>query len=142
MMSGVNKVIIIGRLGQDPEQKTLGNGNIVTTMSLATSEVWFDKDKKKQEKTEWHRCVAWNKTAELIGQYLKKGQQTYIEGSLQTRTYDDKDGKKCYTTEINVKNVTFLSSGNSQGGQPPGPGEGDAPGNQGGQGSYGDDQAL
>jgi single-strand DNA-binding protein len=107
-MSGVNKVIIVGRLGQDPEVKVLENGNTVANLSVATSETWKDKQGEKQEKTEWHRLVAFGKTGELVGEYLKKGSQAYFEGKLQTRSWD-KDGEKRYTTEVVVNQVQFLS---------------------------------
>lgn len=105
-MSGVNKVIIVGNLGKDPEVKAAGN-TTVANFSLATSENYTDKAGAKQEKTEWHRIVAWGKLAELAGQYLKKGRQVYVEGKLQTREWE-KDGQKKYTTEVVASNITFL----------------------------------
>lgn len=126
-MSGVNKVILIGRLGQDPEVKTLNGGNIVATMSLATSENWKDDAGQAHEKTEWHRCVAWNKTAQLIEKYVKKGQQVYVEGKLETRSWDDQQGQKRYTTEIKVTSIQFLGGKGDGGNRPPGPGDQDAP---------------
>lgn len=117
-MSGLNKVLLIGRLGQDPELKHTPSGAAVCNFSLATSETWNDKSSGlKQEKTEWHRVVLWGKTAELANQYLKKGSQCYVEGTLQTRSWDDKEGNKKYTTEINGKSIQFLdakSSGDDQ----------------------------
>lgn len=113
----VNKVTILGRLGQDPELKYTPSGAAVCNFSLATSESWKDKAGQKQEKTEWHRVTVWGKLAELCNQYLAKGRQAYVEGSLQTRSWDDKDGKKCYMTEINAKTVQFIggaSAGQSQ----------------------------
>lgn len=110
MASGVNKVIIIGRLGQDPEVRYTSNGGAVANFSMATSESWNDKGGQKQEKTEWHRIVVWGKLAELCGQYLSKGRQAFIEGRLQTREWTDKDGHKRYTTEIIAQNVQFLGS--------------------------------
>lgn len=107
-MSGVNKVIIVGNLGKDPEVKAVGQ-NTVANFSLATSES-YTKDGQKQEKTEWHKIVAWGKLAELAGQYLKKGRQVYVEGKLQTREYE-KDGQKRYSTEIVANNITFLGGG-------------------------------
>lgn len=107
-MSGVNKVIIVGNLGKDPEVKAVGQ-NTVANFSLATSES-YTKDGQKQEKTEWHKVVAWGKLAELAGQYLKKGRQVYVEGKLQTREYE-KDGQKRYSTEIVANNITFLGGG-------------------------------
>ncbi|WP_127716622.1 single-stranded DNA-binding protein [Halobacteriovorax sp. HLS] len=104
----VNKVIILGRLGSEPELKYTPSGAAVCNFSLATSESWADKSGQKQEKTEWHRIVVWGKLAELCNQYLAKGRQAFIEGSLQTRSWDGQDGQKRYTTEINAKNVQFL----------------------------------
>ena len=116
MARGVNKVILIGRLGQDPESRFSADGTQVANFSLATSEVWKDKLGEKQEKTEWHRCVAWRKTAELIVQYTQKGSMLYVEGKLQTRSWDDKDGVKRYTTEIVINTIEFLSSKDDAGG--------------------------
>lgn len=113
-MSGVNKVILVGRLGQDPELKYTPSGKAVCNMSLATSEEWNDDSGKKNERTEWHRIVVWGKLAELCDQYLKKGRQAFIEGSLQTRSWDDKNGVKKYTTEINARGVQFLDSNDHQ----------------------------
>ncbi len=104
----VNKVILVGRLGQDPELKYTPSSMAVCNFTLATSESWNDKSGQKQERTEWHRVVVWGKLAELCGQYLAKGRQAYIEGALQTRSWDDKDGNKRYTTEINARTVQFL----------------------------------
>jgi single-strand DNA-binding protein len=105
----VNKVIILGRLGQDPELKHTPSGAAVCNFSLATSETWNDKSSgQKQEKTEWHRVVVWGKLAELCNQYLAKGRQAFVEGKLQTRSWDDKDGNKKYTTEINATTVQFI----------------------------------
>lgn len=119
-MAGVNKVIILGRLGKDPESKQV-NGNTVTTFSAATSEVWYDKDKKKQEKTEWHNIVVWGKPAEAAAKYLSKGREVYVEGKLQTRSWDTQDGKKAYKTEIVASSIQFVggSGGNKQ--NDPGP---------------------
>lgn len=104
----VNKVIILGRLGQDPELKTTPNDKKVCNFSLATSEDWIDKSGKKHEKTEWHRIVVWGKLAELCGQYLSKGRQAFIEGKLQTRDWEDNNGQKRYVTEINALTVQFI----------------------------------
>ena len=107
----VNKVILLGRLGQDPELKYTPAGMAVCNFSVATSESWSDKTSgQKQEKTEWHRIVVWGKLAELCGQYLAKGRQAYIEGSLQTRSWDAKDGQKKYTTEIVARTVQFIGA--------------------------------
>lgn len=103
----VNKVILLGRLGQNPELKYTPSGSAVCQFSLATSETWM-KDGQKQEKTEWHRVVVWGKLAELCNQYLQKGRQVYLEGKLQTRSWDDKNGQKRYTTEINAATIQFI----------------------------------
>ena len=102
----VNKVILIGRLGKDPEIRYTPSGTAVTNLSLATS----FKPKDGEEKTEWHRCVAFGKTAEICGQYLHKGSQVYIEGRLQTRDWEDKDGNKRFTTEVLVERMQMLGS--------------------------------
>lgn len=112
-MSGVNKVIIIGRLGQDPEMKAVGQGTTVTRLNVATSENWTGKDGQKQERTEWHRVVVWGKLAEICGKYLAKGRQVYVEGRLQTTSYE-KNGVKMYSTEIVATTVQFLGSANSE----------------------------
>ena len=109
-MAGVNKVMIIGRLGSDPEVKQITSGNTVATLSVATSESWNDKNGQKQERTEWHRVVVWGKTAELCGKYLSKGRQLYLEGRLQTRSWEDQQGQKKYTTEIVATTVQFLGA--------------------------------
>jgi single-strand DNA-binding protein len=114
-MSGVNKVIIIGNLGKDPELRHTGQGQAVATFSLATSDAWTDKNGQKQERTEWHRVVVWGKLAELCQKYLAKGRKAYIEGRLQTRAWDDKDGQKRYTTEIVANTVQFLDSAADRG---------------------------
>jgi single-strand DNA-binding protein len=109
-MSGVNKVIIVGRLGADPEVKAVGQGSTVTRLNIATSENWMGKDGQKQERTEWHRVVVWGKLAEICGKHLSKGRQVYIEGRLQTRQWEDPQGQKRYTTEIVANTVQFLGS--------------------------------
>lgn len=110
----LNKVMIIGRLGQDPELKYTPGGDAVCNFSVATSDKWTDKAGQQQEKTEWHRVVAWKKLAELCNQYLSKGRQSYIEGKLTTRSWDDKDGNKRYTTEIKASTVQFLGGNQNQ----------------------------
>ncbi|MBL7542468.1 MAG: single-stranded DNA-binding protein [Bdellovibrionaceae bacterium] len=110
-MAGINKVIIVGRLGNNPELKTLSPGNMVATFSVATSESWV-KDGQKQEKTEWHRIVVWGKQAENCSKYLAKGRQVYIEGRLQTRQWEDQQGQKKYSTEIVANTVQFLGGQN------------------------------
>lgn len=105
----VNKVILLGRLGQDPELKYTPSGAAVCNFSIATSEAWTDRNSgQKNEKTEWHRIVVWGKLAELCNQYLSKGRQAFVEGKLQTRSWDDKDGNKRYTTEISANTVQFI----------------------------------
>ena len=104
----VNKVILLGRLGQDPELKYTPGGAAVCNFSMATTEAWTDKQGQKQEKTEWHRIVVWGKLAELCNQYLAKGRQAFVEGRLQTRSWDDKDGTKRYTTETMATTVQFI----------------------------------
>ena len=108
-MSSVNKVILVGRLGQDPEVKHTPSGATVANFSIATKEEWKDKAGAKQEKTEWHRIVVWGKQAELAGEYLSKGKQIYLEGKLDTRKWQAQDGSDRYTTEVKASNITFLS---------------------------------
>lgn len=118
MASGVNKAIIIGRLGNDPEVRYTANGGAVGNFNLATNESWTDKAGQKQERTEWHRIVVWGKMAELCGQYLSKGRQAYVEGRLQTREWTDKEGVKKYTTEIVAQSIQFLGSSGEKGASP------------------------
>jgi single-strand DNA-binding protein len=106
----VNKVILIGRLGKDPETRYMPNGDAVTNATLATSENWKDKSGVKQEKTEWHNLTFYRKLAEIAGEYLKKGSMIYVEGKLQTRKWQDKEGKDRYTTDIIVNDMTMLGS--------------------------------
>ena len=116
-MAGINKAILIGRLGSDPEVRYTPSGVAVANFSIATSEEWKDKDTgEKKERTEWHRIVAWRKLGEICGEYLSKGRQVYIEGRIQTRDWEDRDGNKRYTTEIVATDVQFL------GGRDAGPG--------------------
>jgi single-strand DNA-binding protein len=110
-MGTVNKVILVGNLGKDAELKRTPGGAAVTTVSLATTDVYNDREGQRQEKTEWHKVVIWGKTAESISEYLTKGRQIYVEGRLQTRSWDDKDGNKRYTTEIRADRVVLLGSG-------------------------------
>ena len=117
-MASVNKAILVGHLGKDPESRAMPNGDAVANITLATSETWKDKATgEKKEATEWHRVVFFGKLAEIVGQYLKKGAQVYIEGSLKTRKWTDKDGQDRYTTEIVANEMKMLSSksGESQG---------------------------
>src|SRR5688572_7207749 len=115
-MGSVNKVILVGNLGRDAELRYTPGGAAVATLNLATTEVWNDKQGQKQEKTEWHRIVLWGKQAESLQEYLVKGKQIYVEGRLQTRQGDDKDGKKRYTTEIKGDGITLLGGGGGRGG--------------------------
>lgn len=107
-MSGVNKVILIGRLGKDPETRYITNGDAVTNATLATSENWKDKAGEKQERTEWHNLTFYKKLAEIAGEYLKKGALIYVEGKIQTRKWQDKQGQDRYTTEIIVNELQML----------------------------------
>ena len=109
-MASVNKVIVLGNLGKDPELRHLPNGDAVCNFSLATTESWKDKDGNKQDKTEWHNVVIFRKLAEIAGEYLKKGRPVYIEGRLQTRKWQDKEGKDRYTTEIVADQMQMLGS--------------------------------
>jgi single-strand DNA-binding protein len=117
-MAGVNKVILIGNLGKDPEFKVTPGGSPVCTFSLATTERYNDKSGQRQEKTEWHNIVVWGKLAETANQYLKKGRSAYIEGRIQTRSWDDKDGTKKYKTEIVANQIQFLGSPQQNQGSP------------------------
>jgi single-strand DNA-binding protein len=108
MAGGVNKVILVGNLGADPEVRFTPSGQAVANFRIATSENWTDKAGQKQERTEWHRIVVWGKLGELCGEYLAKGRQCFVEGRLQTREWTDKENKKNYTTEVVASNVVFL----------------------------------
>ena len=107
----VNKVILIGNLGSDPELRFTPSGVQVANFSLATSESWTDKAGERQERTEWHRIVLWRRLAEVAGQYLKKGSKIYIEGKLQTRSWEDQNGQKRYTTEVVANSMEMLEGG-------------------------------
>jgi single-strand DNA-binding protein len=113
-MSSVNKVILIGNFGQDPEARQTNGGQDVANFTLATNRKFKKKDGEQVDETEWHRLVAWGKQAEIICKYCTKGSKIYVEGRLQTRSYDDKDGVKKYTTEIVVENFTFLGDKGGQ----------------------------
>ncbi len=123
MARGVNKVILIGNLGADPELKYTASGTPVCTFRLATSETFKDREGNQQERTEWHRIVAWAKLGEIAAQYLSKGRQVYIEGSIRTRSWEDQSGERKYMTEIVARDIQFLG-GPSQGGQGGGGGYG------------------
>ena len=115
-MAGVNRVFLIGRLGNNPEMRYMPSGEAVANLSIATSESWTDKNTSaKREKTEWHRVVAFRKLAEIIGQYCKKGDQIYIEGKLQTRKWSDKSGQDHYTTEIIADQMQMLGGKEDRG---------------------------
>jgi single-strand DNA-binding protein len=114
-MGSVNKVILVGNLGRDSELRYTPGGAAVATLNLATTEVWNDRNNQRQEKTEWHRVVLWGKQAESLQEYLTKGKQIYVEGRLQTRQWDDKDGNKRYTTEIKADRITLLGGGGGAG---------------------------
>ena len=113
--SGINKVILLGNLGADPELRTTAGGDAVATISIATSDSWKDKNTgEEQQKTEWHRVVFFRRMAEVVGQYLKKGSSVYIEGQLQTNSYEDKNtGEKKYSTQIIARDMQMLGSRNS-----------------------------
>ena len=119
MSRGINKVILIGNLGGDPELRTTPGGSSVASFMLATNESWNDKDGTKQERTEWHRIVAWGRLAEICGQYLSKGRQVYIEGRLQTRSWEDKQGNQRKTTEIVARDMQMLGGRGESGGERP-----------------------
>ena len=114
-MGSVNKVILVGNLGRDAELRYTPGGAAVATINMATTEVWNDKSGQRQEKTEWHRVVLWGKSAESLSEYLTKGKQIYVEGRLQTRQWDDKDGNKRYTTEIRGDRIVLLGGGGGGG---------------------------
>ena len=117
-MRGVNKVILVGNLGRDPEVRYIKDGTAVANLRLATSETWNDQNGQKQERTEWHRIVAWGKLAEIAKEYMSKGRQIYVEGKLQTRSWDDRDGNKRYTTEVKADQMIMLGTrGDSAGGR-------------------------
>jgi single-strand DNA-binding protein len=146
-MASVNRVILVGNLGRDPELRYIPSGQAVANFTLATNDRWRDKEGNNQERTEWHRIVVWGKTAENCAQYLQKGRSVYIEGRLQTRDWEDKEGTKRQTTETIAQNVQFLggrggaggesgggpignsgpSSAGSSGGEPPPPPSSDVP---------------
>ncbi len=127
-MAGVNKVILVGRLGKDPEIRYMPSGVTVANFVIATSEEWKDRETgQKQERTEWHRIVAWRRLGEICGEYLRKGIQVYIEGKLQTRSWDDRDGNKRYTTEIVAQNMQILTPAANKGARPESTEEGGMP---------------
>jgi single-strand DNA-binding protein len=117
---GVNKAILIGNLGGDPELRSTPSGTPVATFTLATNESWTDRDGQRQERTEWHRIVAWGKLAEICGQYLRKGRQVYIEGRLTTRSWEDRQGNQRKTTEIVAQQMMMLGGRAAGQGEPEG----------------------
>jgi len=131
MAGGVNKAILVGNLGSDPEMRYTPSGQGVCEFRVATNESWNDKNGQRQERTEWHRIVVWGKRAEICSKYLSKGRSVYVEGRIQTRTYDDKEGNKRYITEIVAQDVQFLGGGaregdrGSRGSEPPPPSDGE-----------------
>ena len=141
-MAGLNKVLLIGNLGRDPELRYTQSGQAVANFTLATNESWTNRNGEREERTEWHRIVAWAKLAEICGEHLSKGKQVYIEGRLQTREWEDKEGNKRHTTEIKADRLLMLGSRGDSGGYtppadsptsgppsgtPPGPGSDDIP---------------
>jgi single-strand DNA-binding protein len=140
-MGSVNKVILVGNLGRDAELRYTPGGAAVATLNMATTEVWNDKGGQRQEKTEWHRVIFWGKVAESLTEYLTKGKQVYIEGRLQTRQWDDKDGNKRYTTEIRGDKLVLLGGGGGgqRGGGMSRSGGGEESMSGGGQASHGSD---
>lgn len=128
MAKSLNKVMLIGNLGKDPELRYTGSGVAVATFSLATNESWKDQDGNLQERTEWHNIVAWRKLAEICGEWLKKGKKIYIEGRIQTRSYDDKNtGAKKYITEIVADSMIMLDGKGGAGNEGPAPGAASQP---------------
>lgn len=115
-MASINKVILIGNLGSDPEVRFTPSGQAVANFNIATNESWKDKNGQDQDRTEWHKIVVWGKQAENCGEYLSKGRPVYIEGKLQTREWTDKDGNKRYTTEVVAQTVQFLGGRPGEGG--------------------------
>lgn len=125
MARGINKVILVGNLGRDPEVKYTANGAAITNITVATSESWNDRQTgERQEKTEWHRVVFFRRLAEIAGEYLRKGSQVYIEGKLQTRKWQDQNGQDRYTTEIVANEMQMLGSRGSEAGSRPPQGSG------------------
>jgi single-strand DNA-binding protein len=115
MARGVNKVILVGRLGQDPELNYTNSGTAVCNLRMATGDSYTNRDGERVDTTEWHDVVAWGGLGETCGEYLEKGRQVYVEGSLQTRSWEDRDGNKRYSTEVKARDVVFLSGGDGGG---------------------------
>lgn len=138
MARGVNKVILVGNLGNDPEVRYAQSGSAITTISVATTESWKDKNGEQQERTEWHRVKAFGRLAEIMGEYLKKGRQVYIEGSLRTEKYTDKNGVEKYATDIIADEMQMLGGMPGEGGGQRGGERSERPARQGGSGGGGD----
>lgn len=115
MAGSVNKVILVGRLGQDPEVRYTQGGTPVANIRIATDETWKDQSGERQQRTEWHTVVLWRRLAEICGQYLSKGRQVYIEGKLQTRSWQDREGNKRYSTEVQADNMVMLGGRSEEG---------------------------
>lgn len=137
MSASLNKVMIIGNLGRDPELRTTEGGQSVATLNVATTDTWVDKSGNKQERTEWHRVVVWGRQGENAAKYLKKGRSVYVEGRIQTREYTDKEGVKKYATDIVADTVQFLGGAAGGGDSEGGGGYGGGGGNRGGGGGGG-----
>lgn len=132
MSEGINKVILLGNVGKDPELRYTSGGQAVCELRLATTEKYSGRDGQNKESTEWHRVIVWGKQGENVKQYVQKGRQLYVEGRIQTRTWDDRDGKKQYTTEVVAARVLFLGGGGGRrsdgpGDEPPPPADHDIP---------------
>ena len=127
-MGSVNKVILIGNLGKDPELRTTPQGTSLARFSVATTTVWKDSSGAKQERTEWHDVVAWERLAQICGEYLHKGKMVYVEGSLQTRSWEDQNGQKRYKTEVKANNVVMLGSRDAAARREAAPAAGTGPG--------------
>jgi single-strand DNA-binding protein len=144
MADGLNKVMLIGNLGQDPELRYTQSGQAVLSMRLATNESFNNREGERQERTEWHQVTLWGKRAEALSKFLNKGKQLYVEGRLQTRSWEDKQGQKRYTTEVVATEIILLGGGGRGAGPrtsydgPPGPSDSDAPGRPSGGGQGGD----
>lgn len=139
----INKAILIGNLGADPELRQTGSGTAVCEFRIATSERWKDRDGQQQERTEWHRIIVWGRQGENCARFLSKGRKVYVEGRIQTRKWQGQDGSDRYTTEIVANTVQFLGSGSGGGGDydsPPPPSDYDAPAPAQSSGSFSDDE--
>jgi single-strand DNA-binding protein len=138
-MAGLNKAILIGNLGRDPELRYTAGGQPVANFTLATTESWANRSGEREQRTEWHRIVAWGKLAEIAGEYLSKGKQVYVEGRIQTREWEDREGNKRRTTEVNAQQILMLGRRGETGADPSGEGGG---GSSGGSSSGGGGEDL